>query len=75
MMFNLDYWEIDTPCPKCGFYIFFFFKQACNNEIIICGGCKSNVKLIDYLDECKTGNKQIRRALKDFEKTIKNFGR
>ena len=72
-LINLNNFKIEIPCPKCGFYITFFFKQACNNEIIICGGCKSNVQLFDHMDECKNARKIFNRSMKKLKNIFKNF--
>ena len=72
---SLDKVLIDVPCQKCGFYISFYFIQAFNNEIIICGGCKRLLRLMDYMDECKTARRNFEKKLKELKRLFSKFGR
>ncbi len=75
LMFDLDNVELDAQCPKCKFYVYFTLKDAKLNKTIICGGCKNIVQLVDYMSSCDTGIRSINRALKNFENTIRNWGK
>ncbi len=72
-MINLDRHEIDFSCPNCGFYNKFFLKQARLRDVIICRGCKINIQLEDYMNECRKATRNIKRALDEFEQNLKNI--
>ena len=72
-MINLDKHEIDFPCPNCGFYNPFFFKQARLKDLIICRGCKINIQLDDHMNECRKTTRNIKRALDDLYQSLKNI--
>jgi len=71
--FSLDKEEIEISCPKCGFFNYVFFKQIKLNNVIICRGCKINLRLDDYLGECASAERKIKRELRDLENSLKGF--
>jgi hypothetical protein len=72
-MINIDSQKLDFACPNCGFFNDFLFKQARLNDVIICRGCKANIRLDDNMNECRKASKAIRHALAELENTIKNM--
>ena len=72
-MINLDRYKIDIPCPKCGFYNSIVFRQARLLDVIICGGCKINIRLDDQMNECRKAVRSFRQALQDLEKTLSSL--
>lgn len=72
-MINLNNQTIEFPCPRCGFYNTIFFKQARLRDVIICRGCKSNVQLDDWMNECRKAERTVRKAMQEFEKNLKNL--
>jgi len=59
----LDKAEIELECPRCGFYNSIFFRQARLRDVIICRGCKCNVRLDDQMNECRKARKQVFRSI------------
>ncbi len=72
-MINIDDYKIDFKCPHCDFYNYVLFKQARLRDVIICRGCKANIRLDDNMNECRKVSKSIRRALADLENTLNNL--
>jgi len=69
-MINLDEQTIEIPCPRCGFYNTIIYKQARLQEVIICQECKSNIQLIDQMDECQKAERAIRKATQELKKNL-----
>jgi hypothetical protein len=72
-MFNLDKHTINFACPRCDFYNAIFFIQARLRDIIICRGCKSNIQLDDYMNECRKAKQSLDRALQSLESSLKEI--
>ena len=72
-MISIDNETIEFPCPRCGFYNTIFFKQARLRDIVICRGCKSNIKLDDQMNECRKAERSIRKSIQELEKTLGNL--
>ena len=72
-MINIDQHEIDFQCPNCNFYNTIQIKQARLRDVIICRGCKSNIRLDDQMNETRKAVRSIRRAMNAFEETFKSM--
>lgn len=72
-MINLDKHRIEIPCPSCGFYNPIVLRQARLRDVIICRGCKANINLDDQMNECRKAIRSIRRAINQFEQSLKNI--
>lgn len=72
-MINLDKEVIDFSCPNCGFYNSFFFKQARLRDVIICRGCKYNIRLDDQMNECRKAARSIKKAIQELEDSLGDF--
>lgn len=68
--FTIDWVEIDTPCPKCGFFNPIWIRQARLRDVIICRGCKANVQLDDHMNEVRNAERSTRRAVQDLMKSL-----
>jgi hypothetical protein len=62
-MIDLDQCEIEVSCPTCGFYEPVTLKQIRLGDVVVCRGCKSNMRLIDHMHEVAKARKAIRRQL------------
>jgi len=69
-MISIDKETIEFPCPSCGFYNAIFFKQAILRDVTICRGCKSNIQLDDYMNECRKAEHSIRKCIQELEKSL-----
>ena len=72
-MINLDNHEIEFQCPGCNFYNSIQLKQARLRDVVICRGCKSNIRLDDQMNETKKAVCSIRRAMNKLEETFKGM--
>ena len=72
-MINLNNQTIEFPCPRCGFHNTISFKQVRLRDVIICRGCKSNVQLDDWMNECRKAERTVRKAMQELEKNLKNL--
>lgn len=62
-MFDCDDFKFDLKCPSCGFFSKFTLKQARFRDVIICRGCKVNIRLDDRMNECRIAVGSINQAL------------
>jgi len=72
-MLNLAKQEIDFQCPKCNFYNSIYFQQARLRDVIICRGCKSNIRLDDQMNETRKAIRSINRAMNELENSLKGM--
>lgn len=55
--------RIYIQCPRCDFYARPFLRQVRHQDVMICGGCKTNIWLVDYIGQSRKAERQICRAL------------
>lgn len=66
-MIGIGSHEIEIDCPRCRFYNPIYLKQIIYRDVIICRGCKSNLKLDDYSNEVRKVKQQISNIFKDLK--------
>ncbi len=59
MSFLFDRADLEAPCPKCGFFNSFYFRQARLQDVIICRGCKCNIRLVDHMNQCRNASRRV----------------
>ena len=74
-MFDLDKHNLDAQCERCGFWNGFTIKEARIEQVIICRGCKANIQLRDCLGTVKRSERDVRRAMREFQDTLKSLSR
>lgn len=74
-MINLDRAELDIPCPRCRFENSIFYRQARLRDVLICRGCKSNIRLDDHMNECRKARQQINQAISELEQAFASFNK
>lgn len=74
-MFNLDRVPLDVPCPECRFENLIFYRQARLRDVLICRGCKANIRLDDHMNQCRKARQQLNRAFQDLESTIASLNK
>ncbi len=72
-MINLDKQEIAFQCPRCNFFNNIQLRQAKLRDVVICRGCKANIRLDDQMNEIKKIIRSIRRSMAEIEKTLKGM--
>ncbi|QEL19813.1 hypothetical protein PX52LOC_06893 [Limnoglobus roseus] len=75
MSISLDRVTLEAPCPRCGFYSKFTFRQVRLNDVVICGGCKCNVQLVDHYDQCRKAQASLNRGIRELETTLSRLGK
>jgi phage FluMu protein Com len=70
-MINLDKFEIEVKCPRCGVYNEIFLRQVRIRSIIICRGCKGNIQLEDYMNEYRKTKRNIAKSVRELEDVLK----
>lgn len=74
-MFDLDMTWVEAECPNCGYSVDIQLLDAKTERTVYCHNCKINLELKDSEASVHSGLDSINKALKDFEKTLKNFGK
>ena len=72
---DLDRFEVDAKCPRCGFHNSIWIRQARLRDVIICRGCKANIQLDDGMNTVRKGVRNIRRAFQSLQDTINRINR
>ena len=67
--------EVEVECPRCSFYVPIWVKQAKLGDIVICRGCKANIRLDDHMNSVRKAVRSVQRAMDDLRKTLSTFGR
>ena len=73
MNIDLDKTRIRIECPKCQFPSRPFFRQVKDRDVLVCGGCKSNIQLVDHLGSYRKSERRVRRALEELTSSLKNL--
>lgn len=74
-MFDISQQKVDFACPDCEAKNTITLKQAQNQETIKCTGCEKEIKLTDKDGSVNKAVRDINKAGKDLENTIKKFGK
>ncbi len=72
MTLNLERERIYIQCPRCHFWARPFLRQIRHREMIICGGCKSNILLDDHLGSFRKAERLVSKALEEFGDALGN---
>ncbi len=75
MMINFNNIWVDIECPKCGYQDVIQLIDAKSEKMIFCHNCKITIKLSDSEASVHTGIDSMTNALKNLERTFKNFGK
>lgn len=75
MSFDFGKYELDVKCPNCGFFNPIYLRQVQLRDVIICRGCKGNIRLDDHMNQTKKIIRELRRAVGDLERTLRSFSR
>lgn len=72
---NLDEFEVEVECPHCNFANSIWLRQARLRDVVICRGCKANIRLDDGMNSVRKAYRSIRRTMADLRQTIAKFNR
>lgn len=73
--FDVDSFPITFDCPFCQFLNTVTFKQFRIRDVIICRGCKANILLLDQLNTCRKAEREVRREMQRFRKTVEDLNK
>lgn len=74
-MINLDRFEFEVECPRCGFATKIFYRDARLRDVVICRGCKANIQLDDHMNECRKARRQINAAMQELEGALASLNK
>jgi hypothetical protein len=74
-MINFNTTWINFECPRCRYSDEVQLIDVKTEKSIYCHNCKAIIKLFDNNASVHTGIDNMNHALKELEKTLKNFGK
>jgi hypothetical protein len=74
-MFDLNWTWVEIECPNCKYQDEIQLVDAKTERVIFCHNCKSSIELKDSDASVHSGIDSINRAVREFEKALKNFGK
>ena len=72
---DIDLFEVEIECPKCGFYNPIWIKQARVRDMIICRGCKINIQLNDSMNEVLKARRSVLKAVNNLKRQFEKLNR
>lgn len=73
-MIEIDDYELDFACPRCGFYNPVTLKKVRLRDAVICRGCKAMIRFEDHMNETRNAVRRINRALRRLEEQMSKIG-
>jgi len=70
MPFDLDNAALEIPCPRCGFYESVTIRQIRLGDVLICGGCKGNIALVDLEGEVWVARAELNAAISNLAEVL-----
>lgn len=70
-MIDLDEAQININCPKCGFANSVTLGDVRAQKVIVCRGCKANIRLVDKNASLDKAKKDIDDSIKSLKKSLK----
>ena len=74
-MIDLDRHRIDIECPRCKFPARVFLRQVRLCDVVVCGGCKGNIRRVDHRATFRRARRDIDKALAGLMSALNSFGR
>ena len=59
--------SLEVPCPRCNLATPTTLGAISRGELMICRGCKSNIRLIDHVGELERFVRRLRRQLRKMQ--------
>ena len=74
-MIDIGKQKIDIDCPNCRRKIQINLDQVARQQIVKCNSCSQDIQLQDSNGSAKKGVRDMNKAFKDLERTLKSFGK
>jgi hypothetical protein len=72
---DLDRMTFFVECPKCEFTIRILYRDARLRDVLICRGCKANVRLDDSMNQCRNARRQFNNAIRELEDAVSKLNK
>ena len=73
-MIDIDNIAIDVQCPSCHFSNTVTLRQIRLRDVIICRGCKANIRLEDHLNTARKTVRSVQRAIRELQEQLDCLG-
>ncbi len=67
---DLDKAAFDIECPQCGFFVRFRYRDARLRDVLICRGCKTNIRLDDNMNECRKARRRVQQMMRKLQRSL-----
>ena len=74
IMFDLDPYEFEFPCPVCDFYNPITFGEARLGAPIICRGCRNTLRPDDAMGNLENARRTINDSIRELKETLERLG-
>lgn len=64
--------RIVIECPNCGFPTRVLLRQVVHREVLVCGGCKNNIQLVDQLASIRRAERQLQKSVDQLAGSLGN---
>lgn len=70
---DLDKMTFDIACPQCEFLVSVRYRDARFHDVLICRGCKANLRLDDNMNQFRKARVQFIKALQKLSASLGKF--
>ena len=72
---DIDGHEVKIECPRCRFVTPVWIKQVRLRDVVICRGCKCNLRLEDQMNTVRKARESVNRQMRELQRTFERaFG-
>lgn len=68
---DIDALEVEAQCPRCGFANLVWIRQIRLQDVVICRGCKCNLRLEDQMNTVRKARENLNRQMRELQHAIK----
>jgi len=69
---DIDGVEVEVECPQCRFVNPVWIKQIRLRDVVICRGCKCNLRLEDQMNTFRKARESVHRQMRELQRTIES---
>lgn len=73
-MVDFDKASVEIACPNCGFYLDVTVREIRLQDVLICRGCKTNIRLQDHMGTMAVAHRELQSSLDSLAATLSRLG-
>lgn len=71
---ELDRHSLEVPCPRCRLSTAVFLRQVRLGDVVVCRGCKANIRLVDHMGDYHRARRRINDAFNQMLAGFRGLG-